>query len=85
MRGMGAHRVVSRKAGWLIGGQVSEVDPVPGGDEDILRLDVPMADSSSMALSQTLQQLKGYPALQKQAQHEIRNACIWVSGRRMAS
>ena len=55
--------VVSWQAGGLVGCQICEVDPVPGGYEDILRFDVPMADTSSMALSQTLQQLKCDPSL----------------------
>ena len=68
---MRAYWIVGRKARRLVGGQVSEVHPVPGGDEDIFGLDVAMADSGCMALSQSLQQLVCYPAL-----HEVNTACI---------
>ena len=44
------HRVVSRQMDWLIGGKVSKVDPVPGGDQHILALDVAMTNASLVAL-----------------------------------
>ena len=45
------HRVVSWQPNWLIGGKVSQVDPIPGGDQHILTLDVAVANVSLMALS----------------------------------
>lgn len=45
------HWVVSWQLDWLIGGEISQVDPVPGGDQHILTLDVTMTYASLMALS----------------------------------
>lgn len=45
------HWIVSRQLDWLIGGKISQVDPVPGGDQHILTLDVTVTYASLMALS----------------------------------
>lgn len=45
------YRVISWQPNWLVGGEVSQVDPIPGGDQHILTLDVAMTNSSLMALS----------------------------------
>lgn len=59
-----AHRVVSRQADWLVGGKVSQVDPVPGSDQHIFTFDVSMTHTTLMTLSQGMQQLESNPMLQ---------------------
>ena len=57
------HRVVSWQPNWLIGGKVSQINPVPGGDQHILALDVAVTNVSLMALSYSMQQLESNPML----------------------
>lgn len=58
-----AYRVVGRQPDWLVGGKVSQVDPIPGGDQHILTFDIAMTYSSLMTLSQSMQQLESNPML----------------------
>ena len=58
-----AYHVVSWHPDWLVGGKVGEEDPIPGGDQHILCLDVAVAHAALMALGHSVQQLEGDPVL----------------------
>ena len=49
--------------GGFVGGVVREVDPVPGGDQHVLALDVTVADPLLVALRKRVQQLERHPPL----------------------
>ena len=63
-----AYHVVSWDPDWLVGGKVSEEDPIPGGDQHIFSLDVAVAHAALVALGHSMKQLEGDPVLQEAVQ-----------------
>lgn len=53
--------VVLRQVGGLKAGEVSEQNPVPAGDHNVLCLDVTMANASAVRLIHSAQDLEGQP------------------------
>ena len=72
-----AHRVVGWQVRRLVGGKVRQEQPVPGGDQDVLALDVPVADALLVALRHRMQQLERDPVLQCRKNTDV-EACKLV-------
>ena len=60
---VGPYRVICWEIGWLVRGKVSQQNPVPGGDQNVLAFDVSVADALLMALRDCMKQLKSNPVL----------------------
>ena len=56
-------RVIEREVSRFVGGEVGDINPVPGGDEDVLALDVSVRDLAVASIAKSCEDLECDPFL----------------------
>lgn len=56
-------RIVEREVSWFVGSEIGDINPIPGGDEDVFAFDISVRDLAVASIAKSCEDLECNPFL----------------------